>query len=263
MTLGKFLALVTPDLYRGSLPEKQSRPLRALVTEGLARGASLKRIAYVLASAHHETGRFLHLEEIASGEAYEGREKTLGNTEPGDGPRFKGRGYIQITGRDNYTRMSSVVGVDLVADPDAAMLPDIACVIAWHGMSEGTFTGRKLADYITPAKCDFISARRIVNGDVAKNGALIAGYADAFLAALIAAGVAPTVQPAERSSPAKSTTLQASAGQIATGASGVAGAVGYLEGTAQIIAIVGGVLVVLLGMWIMRERLRAWADGWR
>jgi lysozyme len=67
----------------------------------------------------------------------------------------------------------------------------------------------------------------------------------------------------DRSSAAKSKTIQASAGQIATGASGVAGAVGYLEGTAQIIAIVGGVLVVLLGMWIMRERLRAWADGWR
>jgi zinc D-Ala-D-Ala carboxypeptidase len=89
-----------------------------------------------------------------------------------------------------------------------------------------------------------------------------AAWGDPFPPRETAFAPEPVARP-DRSSAAKSKTIQASAGQIATGASGVAGAVGYLEGTAQIIAIVGGVLVVLLGMWIMRERLRAWADGWR
>ncbi len=72
----------------------------------------------------------------------------------------------------------------------------------------------------------------------------------------------PRPSSPERSNPAKSKTMQASAGQIVTGGSAVAGAVGYLDGDAQKIVIVGGVLVVLLGMWIMRERLRAWGEGW-
>ena len=74
----------------------------------------------------------------------------------------------------------------------------------------------------------------------------------------------PIPRPAspERSSPTKSKTVQASAAQIATGAGGAASAIGYLDGNVQIIVAVGGVAVALLGMWIMRERLRAWAEGW-
>lgn len=67
--------------------------------------------------------------------------------------------------------------------------------------------------------------------------------------------------PRER--PSQSTTVQASAVQIASGAGGAVAAVGALDGAAQLIAIGGCVLVVLLALWIMRERLRAWADGRR
>jgi len=66
-----------------------------------------------------------------------------------------------------------------------------------------------------------------------------------------------------RTSPAQSTTVQASAVQIASGAGGAVAAVGALDGAAQLIAIGGCVLVVLLALWIMRERLKAWADGRR
>ncbi len=69
-----------------------------------------------LAQVGHESGGLFFTEEIASGRAYEHR-KDLGNTEPGDGVRFKGRGLIQITGRFNYQALSEAFGVDLIENP--------------------------------------------------------------------------------------------------------------------------------------------------
>ena len=74
----------------------------------------------------------------------------------------------------------------------------------------------------------------------------------------------PSQKPAApRTSPAQSTTVQASAAQVASGVGGAVAAVGALDGVAQMVAIGGCVLVVLLALWIMRERLKAWADGRR
>ena len=70
-----------------------------------------------LATIIHESGSFRYLKEIASGQAYEGR-KDLGNTETGDGVRFKGRGLIQLTGRANYALASNALGVDFVSNPE-------------------------------------------------------------------------------------------------------------------------------------------------
>jgi hypothetical protein len=66
-----------------------------------------------------------------------------------------------------------------------------------------------------------------------------------------------------RTSPVKSTTVQASAVQIASGAGAGVAAVGSLDGTAQVVALVFAGIVVLAGLWIMRERLKAWAEGWK
>ena len=92
------------------------------------------RIAHFLAQTAHESDGFSTLEEYADGSAYEGRED-LGNTRPGDGVRYKGRGLIQLTGRANYRRIGGLLGLDLEADPEAAASPAIAVETAcayWH-----------------------------------------------------------------------------------------------------------------------------------
>lgn len=82
-----------------------------------------------LATVRTEVGRsFTPVLEIASGNAYEGRTD-LGNTQPGDGPKYKGRGYIQLTGRANYTTYGAQLGIDLVDNPNLALNPLVAAKV--------------------------------------------------------------------------------------------------------------------------------------
>jgi predicted chitinase len=90
------------------------------------------RMAHFIAQCKQESGNFVYKTELASGKAYEGR-KDLGNTQPGDGPKFKGRGYIQITGRANYTSFDKTVPEDILANPElvATKYPMEASVFWW------------------------------------------------------------------------------------------------------------------------------------
>lgn len=90
---------------------------------------SALRLAHFLAQLIHESGSFRYMEEIASGQAYEGR-RDLGNTEPGDGKRYKGRGPIQITGRANYRRYGARIGIDIERHPEIASYPSVGLHLA-------------------------------------------------------------------------------------------------------------------------------------
>jgi putative chitinase len=138
----------------------------------------VQQVSYMLATIKHECAdKWKPINEYASGAAYEGR-RDLGNTKKGDGVRFKGRGYVQITGRTNYTTFSKITGANLVEFPETALSPPISYHIASEGMRRGLFTGKSLDDYINEDKTDFYQARRIINKlDKAK---LIASYAVLF-----------------------------------------------------------------------------------
>lgn len=79
-------------------------------------GYTIDQICMFIAQIGHESGRLVYTEELASGAAYEGR-KDLGNIHEGDGIKYKGRGLIQITGRDNYRQLSEDLHVDFINQP--------------------------------------------------------------------------------------------------------------------------------------------------
>lgn len=135
--------------------------------------------AYALATAWHETAGTMQPIHEYGGPSYfrkmydiEGarpaKARELGNTVPGDGVQFAGRGYVQLTGRANYAKASAALGVDLIGNPDRAMEPEIAARIMVQGMRAGWFTARDLDDDLPrsgPATRDqFIRSRDIING---------------------------------------------------------------------------------------------------
>lgn len=115
-----------------------------------------RRVAAFIAQIAHESGSFRYMEEIASGEAYEDR-KDLGNIEKGDGIKFKGRGFIQITGRANYIECSKALGIDLTEYPKLLAQPvNAARSAAWFWKSRKL---NELAD-----QNNFILITKRING---------------------------------------------------------------------------------------------------
>jgi putative chitinase len=95
----------------------------AMVAAGIS---SWARQAAFLAQIGHESGELAYTRELGTGAQYEGRTD-LGNTRPGDGVRFKGRGLLQITGRASYLECGAALGLDLLAQPELLETPVGAC----------------------------------------------------------------------------------------------------------------------------------------
>jgi hypothetical protein len=190
-----FFNLIRPTLFDGKLRQPQVDGLTALL-DGWERdhaASDLRWLAYALATAHHETGRALQPIRERGGDAYlrrmydiEGERpdlaRKMGNTAPGDGIRYAGRGFVQLTWKSNYAAMTGPTCIDLVAYPDRALEPPVAAEILFTGMIRGMFTGHKLADYFAARRADWTGARRIVNGS--DRASLIAGYGRSYRAAI-------------------------------------------------------------------------------
>lgn len=161
---------------------------------------SIGWLAYMFATTYHETAFTMQpISEFGDvayfTRLYENRQD-LGNNQPGDGAKFRGRGYVQLTGRSNYTKMTPIVrsfysnSPDFTVDPEAVKEPKYAAIIMFYGMFLGIFTGKALKNYIgDPEKgqiVDYFNARKIINGlDKART---IEGYAKEFDQALYKAG---------------------------------------------------------------------------
>src|SRR5690348_3906303 len=156
-------------VFGTSLSQGQVNGCEALLKEAESEGTPLRFLAYMLATAYHETACTMQpVREIGKGKGKEYGKPINGRT-------YYGRGYVQLTWLANYQRAAKELAIDLVRYPDDALEPDIAAAIMFRGMTEGWFTGKKLADYINLDKTDYFNARRIVNGtDRAEK---IAGYA--------------------------------------------------------------------------------------
>lgn len=169
-------------VFGTSLSQGQVNGCETLLDEGDARKSRLPCLAYVLATAYHETAHTMQpIEEYGKGKG-----KAYGKPAGPYGKVYYGRGYVQLTWLDNYQKAGEKLSVNLVKFPEQALNPKIASEILFASMEQGWFTGRKLDDYLTALATDYVGARRIVNGT--DKASLIAGYAKAFETALKAAG---------------------------------------------------------------------------
>ncbi len=129
-----------------------------IIEEAKSRGVLRNQLAYILATAYHETAHTMKPVVEAYWLSEEWRKRNL-RYYP-----WHGRGYVQITWEYNYQKAEDQLGIEITDDPNTVMDPEVAKKILVEGMIEGWFTGKKLSDYITLQRSDFKNARRIING---------------------------------------------------------------------------------------------------
>lgn len=174
------------DSYRdafGALTQPQVDGIEQLLAfmEADSTLIDLRHGAYELATVKRECGDEWHPVREYS----RGRHMEYGNPDSVTGQTYYGRGYVQITWKANYAAMGKALSLDLVNNPDLALVPANAYQIMSYGMRHGAFTGVGLSRYIHDAVCDYTGARKIINGT--DHAEMIAGYAVKIEAALRAA----------------------------------------------------------------------------
>lgn len=220
----KFFDAIRP-LFGGKLTQEQVDGITATINEFERVGdGDIQKLAYILATGTHEAKfkavaenlnytsaarirevwptrfkttaaaqPFVRQPKKLAEKVYGGR-KDLGNTQPGDGWLFRGRGWPQLTGRGRYRHF----GVE--STPDAVLEPAVSARVLVEGMLKGTFTGAKLSAYIKGGTADYVNARRTVNADVRANGekiAILAGRFEDALRTSLMPDTAPAPPPAK------------------------------------------------------------------
>jgi peptidoglycan hydrolase-like protein with peptidoglycan-binding domain len=187
-----FLTRVNATLFSGKISDSQkegvNRYLNAwlIYNNVLGKNIPVSWLAYILATVYHETAATMQpIAEYGHGAGYD-----YGKPDPETGQVYYGRGDVQLTHKVNYEKAQQYVinfntmkpDLDMVNNPDLALVPWVAAQVTINGMSQGWFTGKSLSDYLTPTATDYYNARRIINGtDKAQT---IAAYAVEFEEAL-------------------------------------------------------------------------------
>lgn len=175
-----FFETVRGLLFNGKLKQTQVDGMNAILNEWESNHAKKddRFLAYMLATTYHETDTTMQpIEEYGKGKG-----RKYGKPDAVTGKIYYGRGYVQLTWKDNYQKMSKETGKDLVNNPELALSNLVATKILFAGMLQGMFTGKKLSDYFNQTKQDWENARRIING---KDKAIaIANYAKKFYQAI-------------------------------------------------------------------------------
>lgn len=219
----------------GRLTQKQVDALEIFLAalEKYGKKLSVRELAYILATTHHETAKtFLPLEEYGKG-----RGKKYGKAV--DGKKYYGRGYVQLTWDYNYKKATEELkkqfpGIvseveaktgkqfDLVAYPELAMDVDVAAAVLITGSLQGWFTGKKLGDFINANQCDFINARKVINGlDKAKAIAEIAQKYKEVLSPCVTYPVPEPLPTAVASQPKTEVSTFTKVGTAVTGLTGL------------------------------------------
>lgn len=253
-----------------------------LILDHCRRNSVLRnQAAYILATSYWETNRTMQPIE----EAYYLQSRYKWSDERMDKWRqdnlryypWHGRGYTQTTWEVNYQKLKQATGVDVTHSPAKAMQPDVAVVALVNGIMEGWWTGKKLTDYVTLQRSDYVGARRCVNGtDKAQAIAELAiDYEDALK--LIGYGVKEPEVPVvnenrdgtqPRENVAQSTTIQAvflaAMGTVGQTLDSVKGIVAQVSESLDVSPEVALAIITCGALgWIYRERLKKWAQGIR
>lgn len=200
-----FYDFIRPTLFAGKLNEQQVQNIEATLAEGARRVLSVEQVAYILATFYHETattmqpireyGKGANLDygkvlKDAQGKTYrldvgQGRGKRVKYYSPAH--LYYGRGHVQVTWLTNYRALTAAAKAqgknwDFVNAPDLLLKIEPSIWAAFHGMTTGMFTGRKLSEFFTGKRSDPYNARRVINGTDA--AAKIQRHYEIFLKAL-------------------------------------------------------------------------------
>lgn len=203
MTRADFFSSVRSSLFSGKLTEAQVDGMERLLAA--TDGMDPTHRAYILATVFHETGaRMQPVRETfatSDGQAVNRLENAWAKGQlkwvrtpywrfDQSGKAWFGRGYVQITHKENYAKLGELIGEDLVGNPSLALDAEIAAKIAVIGMQRGAFTGVSLRDFLPG---DYVNARRIINGT--ESAAKVAAYAENFEVAVRRLGSESDVSP--------------------------------------------------------------------